>query len=129
MYNLNRGQNNTINYYGYKSINEMITAECSPLMDILLKLSSAAANFSSAANNVKNVSISDKNEIKDLLDLVFDISKLSSKVEKQIEERVELDLKIISSGVFEAQLLEKLKEDSVNEAVNIGRFVNKGMPD
>lgn len=107
----------------------MITAECSPLMDILLKLSSAAANFSSAANNVKNVSISDKNEIKDLLDLVFDISKLSSKVEKQIEERVELDLKIISSGVFEAQLLEKLKEDSVNEAVNIGRFVNKGMPD
>lgn len=117
-----------INYYGYKNMSEMIGAECSPLLDMLLKLSSSASNFSSAANNVKNVSISDKNEIKDLLELVFEIRKLSSKVEKLIENRLDLNLNAISSGVFEAQMLEKLKEDGVVDAVSIGKFVRKGMP-
>lgn len=122
---MNRLQDGVINYYGYKNINEMVTAECTPLLDILLKLSSAGANFANAANNVKNVSISDKNEIKDLLDLVFDISSLSSKVEKLIEQRIEYNLKVISSGIFEEQHMKHVKEESISEALNIGRIIGK----
>jgi hypothetical protein len=115
-------------FYGcYKNINEMISAECTPLLDILLKLSSAASNFASAANNVKNVSISDKKEIKQLLDLVFDIRKSSDKIEDLIDEKVDFYIKVVRSGLFEKQLSDRAKESGFNEAVEISKITARGL--
>lgn len=112
-----------VNYYGYKSINDMVTSECTPLLDILLKLSSVASNFASAANNTKGVSISDKHEVEELLELVFVVRKLSEKVEKAVEERVNCNLEVISAGVFEHIKNENLKEEAIIEALEVGAIV------
>jgi hypothetical protein len=116
-----------VNYYGYKSINDMVSAECTPLVDMLLKLSSIASNFASAANNTKNVTISDKHEVNELLDLVFDVRRLSEKVEKVVEERIDMHLEIICSGVFEHIKHEDLKEEAIVEALVVGAAVKAGL--
>jgi len=117
----------SVSYYGYKSINDMISNECTPLVDILLKLSSIASNFASAANNTKNVTISDKHEVNELLDLVFDVRKLSEKVEKAVEERIDMHLGVISSGVFEQVKYQNLKEESIGEALEVGTVIRAGL--
>jgi hypothetical protein len=109
-----------INYYGYKSINEMISSECTPLLDILLKLSSIASNFASAANNAKNVTMSETHQIKELMDLTFEVRKLAEKVEKVVEDRIDYNIKIIKTGVFEQILTDNVKEDVLVEAMEIG---------
>lgn len=116
-----------INYYGYKNINDMVTSECTPLLDILLKLSSIASNFASAANNTKNITISEKHEVNELLDLVFDVRRISEKVEKVVEERIDMHIDIINSGVFEHVKLERLKEDAIIEALEVGEVFQKGL--
>lgn len=109
-----------INYYGYKNISELISSECSPLIDMMLKLSSIASNFASAANNVKNVSVGESHQIKELLDVTFEARKLAEKIGKVAESRIESNLQIIQSGIFEQILADNLREDAVNEAVQIG---------
>lgn len=101
----------------------MVTSECTPLLDILLKLSSIASNFASAANNTKGVSISDKHEVEELLELVFVVRKLSEKVEKAVEERVNCNLEVISAGVFEHIKDQNLKEEAIIEALEVGAIV------
>lgn len=114
------GQNN---YFGYSTINEMVSADCTPLLDILLKLSSIASNFASAANSTKSITISDKHQVDELLDLVFDVRKLAEKVEKVVEERVECKLEIIKSGVFEQIMVDNMKEGAIIEALEVGAVV------
>ena len=116
-----------LNYFGYKSINDMVTSDCTPLLDMLLKLSSIASNFASAANNTKNVTISDKHEVSELLDIVFEVRKISERVEKVMEERIDLNLEIISSGVFEHVKLENLKEEAIVEALEVGEVIKHGI--
>lgn len=116
-----------VNYFGYKSINDMVTSDCTPLLDMLLKLSSIASNFASAANNTKNVTISDKHEVNELLDIVFEVRKISERVEKVMEERIDLNLEIISSGVFEHVKQENLKEEAIVEALEVGEVIKHGI--
>jgi hypothetical protein len=110
----------SISYYGYKNINEMVTAECTPLLDMLLKLSSIASNFASAANNAKNVTMSETHQIKELMDLTFEVRKLAEKIEKVVEDRVDHNLEVIRSGIFEQILTNNVKEDAIIEAAEIG---------
>lgn len=105
----------------------MVTSECNPLVDMLLKLSSIASNFASAANNTKSVSISDKHEVNELLDIVFDVRRISEKVVKVVEERVDINIQIINSGLFEQIMADKVKQDAVAEALEVGTVINKGI--
>lgn len=118
------GDNGSVSYYGYKNINEMVTAECTPLLDMLLKLSSIASNFASAANNVKNVDISEGHQVKELLDLIFEVRRLSERVEKVAEERIDTHLCLIRSGIFEKINTDSVKEKAVVEAVAVGTVLS-----
>jgi hypothetical protein len=109
-----------INYFGYKSINDMVSAECTPLIDIMLKLSSIASNFASAANNVKNVTVNESHQIKELLDMTFEARKLAEKIEKVVEDRIDNNIEIIRSGVFQKILNDNVREDVIGEAVDVG---------
>jgi len=86
----------------------------------MLKLSSIASNFASAANNVKNVTVNESHQIKELLNVVFEARKLADKIGKVAEERVELNLEMIKSGIFEQIQKDNLKEAAIIEAVEIG---------
>jgi hypothetical protein len=124
---LSAARQDQINYYGYKSINDMLSNECTPLIDAMLKLSSIASNFASAANNVKNVTVNESHQIKELLNVTFEARKLAEKIGKIAEERVEFNLEIIKSGVFEQILKEGLKEEAIIEAIEIGNAFKAGI--
>lgn len=79
----------------YGSFNDFLGGEATPLLDILVKLSEACVNFSYAAVNVANTNVTETHEIKELLDLVFDIRKLSEKTLDGLEDSLEAAFKII----------------------------------
>jgi hypothetical protein len=118
---------NQVGNYGYKNMSELMNCECTPLIDILFKLSSIASNFASAAHNTKNVSIEDRHEIDDLLDLVFETRKLAEKVEKLVEEKIEASILVIKSGVLEQMMLEKAKKELMEEASEVCGIIKKNV--
>jgi NAD dependent epimerase/dehydratase family enzyme len=109
----------------YKNMNELLNSECTPLIDVLFKLSSIANNFASAAHNTKNISIEDRHEIDELLDLVFETRKLADKVEKLVEENIDNSIALIKSGVFERIMLEKAKKEIIEEASEVSEAIKK----
>lgn len=61
-------------------IKDMLDREVNPYLDIIAKLSASANNFACAANHVSNVNATESHELKELLDLVFDIRKLAERI-------------------------------------------------
>jgi hypothetical protein len=116
---------NQIGNCGYKNINELVNSECTPLIDMLFKLSSIANNFASAAHNTKNISIEDRHEINELLDLVFETRKLAEKVEKLVEEKIDGSIIVIKSGILEQLMLEKAKSDLIEEATEVSQNIKR----
>jgi hypothetical protein len=111
----------------YKNMNELMNCECTPLVDILFKLSSIASNFASAAHNTKNISMEDRHEIDELLDLVFETRKLAEKVEKLVEEKIEGSILVIKSGALEQIMVEKAKKELIEEATEVCEIIKKNV--
>ena len=118
---------NLIGNCGYKNISELVNSECTPLIDVLFKLSSIANNFASAAHNTKNISIEDRHEINELLDLVFETRRLAEKVEKLVEEKIDGSMIVIKSGVFEQIMLEKAKKELIDDAIEVSENLKKAI--
>ena len=118
---------NQIGNCGYKNMNELLNSECTPLLDILFKLSSIANNFASAAHNTKNISIEDRHEINELLDLVFETRRIAEKVEKLIEEKIDGSIIVIKSGVLEQSMHEKARKEFIEEVVEVGESIKKNI--
>lgn len=116
-----------LGYYGYKSINEMISSECTPLLDIVLKLSSIASNFANAANSVKNINMNETHQVEELLEITFNARRLAEKVEKVAEDRIELHLEIIKSGLFDKIKVDEVKEKAIEETLVLGTVIKKGL--
>ena len=116
-----------LGYYGYKSINDMLSSECTPLLDIVLKLSSIASNFASAANSVKSININETHQVNELLEITYDARRLAEKVEKVVEDRVEWHLDIIKSGLFDKIKVDEVKEQAIVESLELGTVIKKGL--
>lgn len=95
------------------------------MLDALLKLSGIATNFATAANNVKNISITDKHEVEELLELVFEARKMAERLEKIIEEQLDSDLNVIQSGVFDRIRVDEQKQSLLQDVVETGEVASK----
>lgn len=65
------------------------TGDINSCLDILQKLSVIANNFACAANHVSNVNATECHEIKELLDIVFDVRKIAEKILDSAEDSLE----------------------------------------
>jgi hypothetical protein len=72
---------------GHKGSKEFLDGDINSAVDLLVKLSTAANNFACTANHVSNVNATESHEIKELLDLVFDIRKIAEKVLDDVEDK------------------------------------------
>lgn len=118
---------NLIGNCGYKNISELLNSECTPLIDVLFKLSSIASNFASAAHNTKNISIDDRHEIDELLNLVFETRRLAEKVEKLVEEKIEGSIMVVKSGVLEQLMNEKIKKERIEDTIKVSEDLKKAI--
>ncbi|KRQ87794.1 hypothetical protein ABG79_00599 [Caloramator mitchellensis] len=101
--------------FKYDSFKVLCESELTPIIDVLLKLSHISVNFANTASIIKNITINETHEVKEFLDIVFDIRKLADKLEDVVEDRMDIVIKLIKCGFFDAQNIltgiEELKED------------------
>ena len=99
----------------YESLKGLVEGEITPLVDVLLKLSYISINFANTASVIKNITINETHEVKEFLDIVFDIRKVADKLEDVIEDRSDIIFNLIKCGVFDAKNIvkgiEEIKEE------------------
>jgi hypothetical protein len=78
---------------GHGGSKEIIDVDINPVVDLLMKLSGIANNFACTANHVSNVNATECHEIKELLDLTFDVRKIAEKVLDAAEDRFDCYIK------------------------------------
>lgn len=79
----------------YDTMADLIGGRVTPFLEVLCRLSEACVNFSYAAVNVSNTNVTETHEIKELLDLVFDIRKLAEETFDVVEDNFDAVLKSV----------------------------------
>ncbi|MCX7904411.1 MAG: hypothetical protein N2486_07850 [Caloramator sp.] len=87
----------------YENAKNLVECELTPLTDVLVKLSYICVNFANTASIIKNITINETHEVKEFLDIVFDMRKVADKLEDIIECRSEIIFRLIKAGVFDAK--------------------------
>lgn len=95
----------------YDNIKFLVDVELAPLLEILLKLSTISNNFSSTANRIANIDITETHEIKEFLELTFDSRKLAKKVQEVIEFRTEVVVEAAKCCYYESKPAKQKDED------------------
>ena len=88
----------------YDGVKALVDNEINPLIDTWSKLSSIANNFSNAAEHFAHVDLSQTHEINELLEQANKARKLAEKVEREVERRTNMAIRVIDTGGFDLRV-------------------------
>lgn len=94
----------------YKSVGELFNTEILPIIDAISRLGVAADGFASAANAVSHINITEQHQIKELLELVFDIRRSAEDLQCLLDKRLCAAIKAVESGVFDVKNIKEAVE-------------------
>ncbi|EYE89868.1 hypothetical protein Q428_00290 [Fervidicella metallireducens AeB] len=89
----------------YNNTKELIENEIIPLSTLLQQLSTSIYNMTFAADAISNINVTETHQIKELLELAYDLRRLSERVECVLKNRTDIALKAIDTGVYDYQNL------------------------
>lgn len=89
----------------YNNSKELIENEILPLSTLLQQLSTSIYNVTFAADAISNINVTETHQIKELLELAYDLRRLSERVECVLKNRTDIALKAIDTGVYDYQNL------------------------
>ncbi|MBZ4663956.1 MAG: hypothetical protein JG776_1671 [Caloramator sp.] len=95
----------------YKSVGELFSTEILPIIDSISRLGVAADGFASAANSISHINFTEQHEIKELLELVFEIRRSAEDLHCLLDKRLDAAIKTVESGVYDIKNIKEAKEE------------------